>query len=89
MHFPWAPVLSPKDILNNAQLNARKFFVPVHHRENDTDLSYPQLPFKFSSSFIPRKKSAPLPGRDNAKIYKGELGFSNRDIQQLLHLNII
>ena len=89
MHFPWAPVLSPKDILNSAQLNARKFFVPVHHRENDTDLSYPQLPFKFSSRFIPRKKRAPLPGRDNAKIYKGELGFSNRDIQQLLHLNII
>jgi crotonobetainyl-CoA:carnitine CoA-transferase CaiB-like acyl-CoA transferase len=89
MHFPWAPVLSPKDILNSAQLNARKFFVPVHHSENKTDLSYPQLPFRFSSGFIPRKKRAPLPGRDNAKIYKGELGFSNREIQQLLHLNVI
>ncbi len=89
MHFPWAPVLSPKDILNSAQLNARKFFVPIHHRENDTDLSYPQPPFRFSSRFIPRKKRAPLPGQDNAKIYKGELGFSNREMQQLLHLNVI
>jgi crotonobetainyl-CoA:carnitine CoA-transferase CaiB-like acyl-CoA transferase len=89
MHFPWAPVLSPKDILNSAQLNARNFFAPVNHRENDTDLSYPQLPFRFSSRRIIRKKRAPLPGQDNAKIYKDELGFSNRDIQQLLHLNVI
>jgi crotonobetainyl-CoA:carnitine CoA-transferase CaiB-like acyl-CoA transferase len=89
MHFPWAPVLSPKDILNSAQLNAREFFVPVYHRENDTDLNYPQLPFKFSSKFIVRKKRAPLPGQDNVKIYKGELGLSNREIQQLLHLNVI
>ena len=89
MHFPWAPVLSPKDILNSAQLNERKFFVPVRDRENDTDLSYAQLPFRFSSKFISRKKRAPLPGQDNAKIYAGELGFSNREIQQLLHLNVI
>ncbi len=89
MHFPWAPVLSPKDIINSTQLNARKFFVPVRHRQNDADLSYPQLPFRFSSKFISRKKRAPLPGQDNAKIYKGELGFSNREIQQLLHLNVI
>ncbi|MGD9181967.1 MAG: CoA transferase [Desulfobacterales bacterium] len=89
MHFPWAPVLSPKDVLNSVQLNARRFFVPLHHRENDTDFSYPQLPFRFSSKFISRKKSAPLPGQDNATIYKGELGFSNREIQQLLHLNVI
>jgi crotonobetainyl-CoA:carnitine CoA-transferase CaiB-like acyl-CoA transferase len=89
MHFPWAPVLSPKDIINSAQLNARKFFIPVRHSENDIDLSYPQLPFRFSSKFISRKKRAPLPGQDNVKIYKGELGLSNREIQQLLHLNVI
>ena len=89
MHFPWAPVLSPKDILNSAQLNARRFFVPVHPSENDTDLSYPRLPFRFSSRFISPEKKAPLPGQDNMKIYKGELGFSNRDIKQLLHLNVI
>ena len=89
MHFPWAPVLSPKDILNSTQLNARQFFVPAYHRENDADLSYPQLPFRFSSRFIPRKKRAPLPGQDNAKIYKDELGFSIREIQQLSHLNVI
>jgi crotonobetainyl-CoA:carnitine CoA-transferase CaiB-like acyl-CoA transferase len=89
MHFPWAPVLSPKDILNNVQLNARQFFVPVYHSQNDTDLSYPQLPFRFSSRFIPRKNRAPSPGQDNAKIYKGELGFSNLEIQKLSHLNII
>jgi crotonobetainyl-CoA:carnitine CoA-transferase CaiB-like acyl-CoA transferase len=82
-------VLSPKDILNSAQLNARKFFVPPYHRENDTELSYAQLPFRFSSRFISRKKIAHLPGQDNAKIYAGELGFSNREIQQLLHLNVI
>jgi benzylsuccinate CoA-transferase BbsE subunit len=89
MHFPWAPVLSPKDILNNAQLNARQFFVPVYHSENDAELSYPHLPFRFSSRFISRKNRAPLPGQDNTKIYKGELGFSNREIQKLSHLNII
>jgi crotonobetainyl-CoA:carnitine CoA-transferase CaiB-like acyl-CoA transferase len=89
MHFPWAPVLTPKDISNSTQLNAREFFVPVYHSENDADLSYPQLPFRFSSKFIARKKRAPLPGEDNIKIYKGELGLSNREIQQLLHLNVI
>jgi crotonobetainyl-CoA:carnitine CoA-transferase CaiB-like acyl-CoA transferase len=89
MHFPWAPVLSPKDVLNSAQLKARRFFVPVHHRDNDVDLCHPQLPFRFSSRFTARKKKAPLPGQDNVNIYKGEFGFSNREIQQLLRLNVI
>ena len=89
MHFPWAPVLSPQDVLNSAQLKARHFFVPVHHRDDDAALSHPQLPFRFSSRFSAHKKKAPLPGQDNVNVYKGEFGFSNSEIQQLLRLNVI
>ena len=80
---------SPKDILNSVQLNARQFFVPVNDREKGAVPRFPQLPFRFSAGFISPKKGAFLPGQDNAKIYKDELGFSNRDIQQLLDSNII
>jgi crotonobetainyl-CoA:carnitine CoA-transferase CaiB-like acyl-CoA transferase len=89
MRFPWAPILSPKEVLNNLQLKAREFFTDVEHPELKTSVSYPGSPYKFSRSSSCRWKRAPLIGEDNVQIYLGELGLSDEELQRLSSLGVI
>jgi len=89
MQFPWAPVYSLKDVLNNTQLNARHFFIDVEHPEAGTSLKYQGAPYQFSDSSLDRWKRAPLVGEDNMKIYQEELGLSQEQLQELSSLNVI
>ena len=89
MRFPWAPVYSLKDVLNNTQLNARHFFIDVEHPEAGTSLKYQGAPYQFSDSSLDRWKRAPLVGEDNMKIYQEELGLSQEQLQELSSLNVI
>jgi len=74
MHFPWAPVYSPEDVLNNPQLKARGFF---------------SIPYKFSSLSLKWGKRAPRMGEDNAKIYQGELGLTDEELRRLSSMGVI
>ena len=89
MGFPWAPVQSPRDVLKNPQLKARTFFIDVNHPEFGTAARYPHVPYKSSRSLGKRWKRAPSRGQDNAQIYRGELGFSDRDLEELSFLKVI
>ena len=89
MRFPWAPVYSLKDVLSNPQLQAREFFIDVEHPEISTSLKYPGTPYKFSHFTSDRWKRAPLIGEDNVRIYQGELGFSDEELQRLSSLGVI
>jgi len=89
MRFPWAPISSLKEVLNNPQLKARGFFNDVEHPELNRSISYPGSPYKFSRSPAGRLKRAPLIGEDNVRIYKGELGFSDEELQRLSSLGVI
>jgi len=89
MRFPWAPVYSLKEVLNNAQLQAREFFIDVEHPEIGTSLKYPGAPYKFSRYSSDRWKRAPLIGEDNVQIYQGELGLSDEELQRLSSLKVI
>ena len=83
MRFPWAPVYSPKEVLDNPQLKARGFFVNVDHPEMGTSLPYAGVPYQFS---LPRPnpwKRAPLKGEDNRRVYQEELGLSEEELQEL------
>jgi crotonobetainyl-CoA:carnitine CoA-transferase CaiB-like acyl-CoA transferase len=70
-----APVTDMQDILANAQLAARDFFVPVARPE----LARPVLhagPFaKLSTTSIQLYRPAPRIGEHNAEIFTGELGL--------------
>jgi len=89
MHFPWAPICSPEEVLNSPQLSERKFFIDVDHPELGMALGYPGVPFKLHPSVLKRWKRAPLIGEDNVNIYGNELGFSEEELKRLSTLKVI
>jgi len=89
MRFPWAPISSLKEVLNNPQLKAREFFVDVEHPEMKRSNSYPGSPYKFSHASTDGWKRAPLIGEDNVRIYQGELGLSEEEYRRLVSLRVI
>jgi len=89
MRFPWAPIYSPMEVLNNTQLKARRFFIDVDHPEIGTSLKYPGIPYQFSPSSFNRWEKAPLVGEDNIKIYQVELGLSKEELQRLSSIGAI
>ena len=88
MHFPWAPIYSLEEVLNNPQLKAREFFTGVEHPEINKSISYPGSPYKFTSS-LDRWKRAPLIGEDNIQVYQKEFGLSKEELERLLSLKVI
>ena len=88
MHFPWAPIYSLEEVLNNPQLKAREFFTGVEHPEINKSISYPGSPYKFTSS-LDRWKRAPLIGEDNIQVYQKEFGLSKEEFERLLSLKVI
>jgi len=89
MHFPWAPVNSLKEILDNPQLKERRFFVDVDHPEMDRSFKYPGMPYQFSSHSFNRWKRAPQIGEDNIQVYQKELGLSEKELKRLISINAI
>ncbi len=89
MHFPWAPVASPGEILSSPQLKARAFFVSVAHPEVNAHFTYPGAPYKFSRSTWDIRRRTPLIGEHNAQVYHQELGFSQQKLDELSSRNII
>jgi benzylsuccinate CoA-transferase BbsE subunit len=89
MRFPWAPIYSLKEVLNNPQLKERGFFIDVEHPELKRSISYPGSPYKLSCSSTDQWKRAPLIGEDNVRIYQGELGVSDEELRRLSSLNVI
>jgi crotonobetainyl-CoA:carnitine CoA-transferase CaiB-like acyl-CoA transferase len=89
MHFPWAPVASPKEILGSPQLKARDFFVSVAHPETNAHFTYPGAPYKFSRSACDIRGRAPLVGEHNIQVYHQEVGFSHEKLEELSSRNVI
>jgi benzylsuccinate CoA-transferase BbsE subunit len=89
MRFPWAPVYSPKEILENCQLKARGFFVDVHHPEMGAPIRYPGVPYQFSLTPSNHWKRAPLAGEDNRQVYQEELGLPEEELRRLSAMNAI
>ena len=89
MGFPWAPIHSPKEVLESPQLKARGYFKSVEHPEIDESLKYPGVPYKFNSSLPKQWKRAPLIGEDNVRVFQGQLGLTKQEIQRLSSMGAI
>jgi benzylsuccinate CoA-transferase BbsE subunit len=89
LRFPWAPVSRPRDVLQNTQLQARNFFVPVDHPELGTTVGYPGVPYVFSPPREMHWKGAPSVGEDNLRIYRDELGLSDAELKRLACIKVI
>jgi crotonobetainyl-CoA:carnitine CoA-transferase CaiB-like acyl-CoA transferase len=89
MRFPWAPVQSPRDVLDCPQLNARNFFVKRDCPPSGISLKYPGIPYKISEGFDLKNKPAPLPGEHNRMIYRQELGISEKTLKRYYRQKVI
>ena len=89
MRFPWAPVNSPNEVIDNPQLKARGFLINVEHPEVNRSIPFPGAPYKINKASIDRRKRAPSIGEDNFQIYQEELGISQEELKRLASLNVI
>jgi benzylsuccinate CoA-transferase BbsE subunit len=77
------PVNTSKDIIENNQLRARKFWVDIYHSELSTHIRYPGAFAKLSETPINIRYRAPLIGEHNQDVYQSELGLSNSELNNL------
>jgi crotonobetainyl-CoA:carnitine CoA-transferase CaiB-like acyl-CoA transferase len=81
--LPYAPVASPATLAENPQLRDRGFFVPVHHDELGTTLTYPGAPYIFSRTPWQLQRRPPRLGEHTAEVL-AEWG-ARREQQTALH----
>ncbi|MBW1999704.1 MAG: CoA transferase [Deltaproteobacteria bacterium] len=89
MRFPWAPVQRPGEILECPQLKARNFFVERQCPETGITFKYPGMPYTSSLRLDLPEEPAPPPGEHNERIYRQELGFSEKKLKRLYERRVI
>lgn len=87
--FNLAPSTTAKDIVENIQLEARKFFTRVEHPELNDTLTYVGTPLKMSHHSWNVRRQPPLIGEHNTEIYEKELGLSPRELATLKRDKVI
>jgi CoA:oxalate CoA-transferase len=86
LRLAFTPVLSPGELLNEEQLEAREFFSKIDHPAMG-EITYPGAPAKLSKTPW-HKGRAPLLGEHNREIL-GRLGYSEIDLLKLRESKII
>jgi crotonobetainyl-CoA:carnitine CoA-transferase CaiB-like acyl-CoA transferase len=86
--FMVAPVSTPKDIRENAQLQSRNFWIDLEHPELNATLTYPSTFFKSSEMPFEARCRAPLIGEHNQEVYEA-LDISKEEIIALKQANVI
>lgn len=79
-----APCNTPKDIVENPQLNYRRWFAAVSHAELAATITYPGPPYRLSETPWRLHRRPPLIGEHNREVYCDELGLS---VEQLAALS--
>ena len=83
------PVNSPRDLIENRQLEAREYFQHVHHDELDATVVYPGPPFRLAKSPWAIRRRPPLIGEHNREVYREELGLKPEEIDALAGAGVI
>jgi crotonobetainyl-CoA:carnitine CoA-transferase CaiB-like acyl-CoA transferase len=89
MQFPWAPIHSPREIVESPQLVEREFFQDTCQTENNALKKCPRIPFTFNPLRPYPIMHAPLIGESNNQIYHKELGISKKELNELSSLGVI
>jgi len=79
----WAPVLSPREIVDCEQLAAREYWVWVRHEDLGESFAYPGAPFKLSETPWQQRGRSPHAGEHNAEVYGELLGLNEADLRRL------
>jgi len=89
MQFPWAPVHSPREVVESPQLEAREFFQNIDQTKSSILKRCPRIPLKLNPLHTPPITPAPRIGADNTQIYQKELGLSLKELNRLTSLGVI
>ena len=82
------PLSSMADLMDDAQLKARDFWVDIEHDELGSTMTYPREFVKSSEKSCRTKFRAPMIGEHNTEIYK-EIGISSSQLLILKEAGII
>ncbi|MFC2041408.1 CaiB/BaiF CoA transferase family protein [Chloroflexota bacterium] len=88
-HVVLFPMATTKDILENAQLAARGFWVELDHPELGDTITYPGAFAKSSEKPLRVLHRAPLVGEHNIEVYEKELNISSEKLLALKQTNVI
>ncbi|MBI4186166.1 MAG: CoA transferase [Chloroflexi bacterium] len=87
--FSCFPVNTPKDLMENAQLKARGYWVEVECPEMDGAITAPGPLYQSSEVAWKKPGRPPLLGEHNEEIYRGELGLSREELCLLKQADVI
>jgi crotonobetainyl-CoA:carnitine CoA-transferase CaiB-like acyl-CoA transferase len=79
----WAPVFTPREIVESRQLAARDYWITVQHEDIGESFIYPGAPFKLSGTPWKQRGRAPHAGEHNAEVYGALLGMDDAAIRRL------
>lgn len=79
----WAPVLSPREIVENRHLAARGYWIRVQHEDIGESFIYPGAPFKLGETPWKQRGRAPRLGEHNAAVYGELLGIDAAELRRL------
>ena len=85
--IPLAPVSTPKDLLENPQLQARGHFVAFTHPLLRQAATMPGAPYVMSATPWRVTRSAPLLGEHTAEVL-GEIGIGQEDVARLFSAGV-
>jgi crotonobetainyl-CoA:carnitine CoA-transferase CaiB-like acyl-CoA transferase len=84
-----APVNSPRDVLENRQLNERGFFQEVEHPELGAVIRYPGPPYRLHGTPARIWRRPPRIGEHNREVYLEELGLTEAELAALAGAGVI
>lgn len=82
------PLMDNRDLLQDPNLAARNFWMPIEHPELQATIPYPRQFVRSSENETETRSRAPLIGEHNAEIY-GELGLTGERIEELKKAGVI
>ena len=83
------PVSNMADVLGNAQLQSRGYWMELASPALGSSMKYPGASFKASEAPTGLRCRAPLIGEHNKEIYVGELGYSGKQLRLLIESGIV
>jgi CoA:oxalate CoA-transferase len=86
--IPTGPVNTLKDVVEDAHLRDRQYFVTVA-RDDTGALTYPGAPYRLSETPWAIRRPAPRLGEHNEQIYGGGLGVSREELLLLGQTGVI
>lgn len=86
---PSAPVRTVDELLNDAHMKQREFFVSMDHPAAGKLNSYPGVCYNFSKTRSRTKRPAPLLGEHNEAIYCQQLGYGKEELSRWRHEEVI